>query len=218
MVGAVTGTGSSISSISSSGSSSAALEAQLSAKQAELAEAKTDEDKDTINEEISKLKSQISALKTTEKQETSQPQKTTAANGNRATVDVTSAEKSAPESRVPSEVMDILMKMRPGGGTDETGDTGPRDPSELYSDMDADDDGKVTKDEFVAASADRMSSEDAGRMFDALDSEQGGSMTEEQFTAGMKPPSGGRPPMGPSPEGMGPPAENQQQPIDKTSG
>jgi hypothetical protein len=221
MVGAVTGTTSSLSSVSSSSSGSAALESQLAAKQAELADAKTEEDKTKINEEIAKIKSQLSALKTTEKQDSGQQQKTAAANGNRATVGVTSAEKSAPESKVPSEVMDVLMKMRPGGGSgdaDKTDNAGPPDFSKLYSDMDSDDDGTVTKTEFVSASADRMSAEDAGKLFDALDSEKSGSISEDQFTSGLTPPAGGRPPIGPPPEGMTPPNQAAQQSSGRTTG
>jgi len=218
MVGAVTGTTSYLSSVSSSSSGSAALESQLAAKQAELAEAKSEDDKTKINEEISKIKSQISALKTTEKQDTGQQQKTAAANGNRATVGVTSAEKSAPESRVPSVVMAVLMTMRPGGGTAEADTAGPRDLSKLYAEIDADDDGKVSKNEFVSASAEHMSAEHAGNLFDAIDSEKSGSITQDQFTAGMKPPAGGRPPMGPPPEGMMPANQAAQQSTSRTTG
>lgn len=205
MVGTVTSTTSSLASISSTKSNgSAALEAQLAAKQAELAEAKTDEDKKEINTEISKLKSQISALKATEKQDTSQASKAAAKSGSSVTVGVTSAEKAAPESKVPGAVMDVLMKMRPGGGTSGADDEGERDLSKLYSDMDADDDGKLSKSEFVTASANRMGADDAGKLFDAMDSAKTGSVTEDQFATGMKPPAGGRPPMGPPPEGFDP--------------
>ncbi len=218
MVGAVTSTSSSITSVSSSSSGSAALEAQLAAKQAELAEAKSEDDKTRINEEISKIKSQLTALKATEKQETAQQQKTGATGGNRMTVGVTSADKSAPESKVASGVMDVLMKMRPAGGTAESETAGPRDPSKLYSEMDTDDDGLLTKDEFVSASADRMSAEDAGKLFDVLDSEKAGSITEDQFKSGLTPPDGGRPPMGMRPDGMMPPNQMAEQTVETTGG
>lgn len=219
MVGAVTGTTSSISAVSSSGGNAgAALEAQLAAKQSELAEAKTDDDKKKINDEISKIKSQIAALKATEKQDTSQATQTAKANAkgsHAATVGVTSAEKAAPESKVPGAVMDVLMKMRPGGGAAGADGEGPRDLSKLYSDMDADDDGKLSKTEFVTASANRMSADDAGTLFDAMDSAKTGSITEDQFAAGLKPPAGGRP-MGPPPEGFGPANANGWQAADTT--
>lgn len=202
MVGAVTSASNSISSVSSSSKSgSAAIEAQLSAKRAELAEAKTEEDKTKINNEISKLTAQLSALKATEKQDATQTQKALPRRGEGTTVNVTSAEKAAPESKVPSAVMDVLMKMRPSGGVAESDEEGPRDLSTLYSDMDADDDGKVTKNEFVSASADHMSEDDASELFAAIDSQNTGSITEEQLAAKM-PPAGG-PPMGPPPEMAG---------------
>lgn len=203
MVGAVTGTTSSVSSVSSSSKSgSAALEAQLAAKRAELAEAKTDEDKSKINEEISKLKSQLTALKTSEKQDATQTQKAALPRrGEAATVNVTSAEKAAPEAKVPSAVMDVLMKMRPSGGTEDAEHDSPPDLSKLYSDMDSDDDGKVTKNEFVSANANRMSEDDASKLFASIDSENSGSITEDQLAASM--PRPGDHPMGPPPEGAG---------------
>ena len=218
MVGAITGTTSSVSSVaSSSKSASAALEAELASKQAELAEAKTDEDKKTINDEISKIKSQISALKATEKQDASQAAKATAKSGNTATVGVTSAEKAAPESRVPGAVMDVLMKMRPGGGPSGPDGEDKPDLSKLYSDMDADDDGKLSKTEFVAANGNRMSTDDAGKLFDAMDTGKTGSITQDQFTAAVKPAEDGRPPMGPPPGGFNPLDAANQQPATSTT-
>jgi hypothetical protein len=98
--------------------------------------------------------------------------------------------------------MDVLMKMRPGGGTSGADGEEKPDLSKLYSDMDADEDGKLSKSEFVTANANRMSADNASKLFDKMDSAKTGSVTEDQFAAGMKPPAGGRPPMGPPPEGF----------------
>ena len=62
---------------------------------------------------------------------------------------------------------------------------GGRPPAdEIFSKIDADGDGVVTKDEFVAARPDDVSEEQAAAFFDRLDSEDSGSITLEQFEAG----------------------------------
>lgn len=219
MVGAVTNSStSSISSVASSSSGSAAVEAQLAAKQAELAEAKTDDEKTKINSEISKLKAQLSALQATEKQGAAQEQKAAAKSGSASpTVSVTAADKASPESKVPGAVMDVLMKMRPNGGEADLDKQEHPDLSKLYDDMDSDDDGKVTKNEFVSANADRMGADNASKLFAAIDSENTGSISEDQLAASMPKPGDHDRPVGPPPGGVPPQGQAGQQPKTSTT-
>ena len=67
----------------------------------------------------------------------------------------------------------------------------PPDPSELFAQLDADEDGSVTREEFLAGRPDDVSEEQANALFDKIAGEDGESVTEEQFVAGMQPPSMG---------------------------
>jgi hypothetical protein len=202
-----------ISSAASSNSEAASLKAELAARQSELAQAKTDDEKSKINAEITNLKAEIAALKTTDQQDTS---RATAKNGAGKTnmAQMTSADKAAPESKISDSAMDVLMRLGPQGGMMPPGGRnaagGPPDISQIYADMDSDSDGKVTKDEFVAGSADHMSEDRASKLFASIDSQNTGSITEEQFAKSvMHGPEGGRP-MGPPPGGIGAFQANQQ--------
>lgn len=94
--------------------------------------------------------------------------------------------------------MDVLMLMRPpgqGAAPDEAPDF-----SKLYADLDTDDDGSLSKTEFVAGSEGHLGEEEASALFDTMDSESTGALTEEQFTEGMlEAGPKGPPPMGPPP-------------------
>lgn len=216
MTGAVSSTSTlstTISSAASSKSEAASLKAELAAKQSELAQAKTDDEKSKINAEITKLKAEIAALKATDQQDTSEASAKNDAS-KKTSAQVTSAGKAAPESKVSDSAMDVLMRLGPQGGMMPPGGRnaagGPPDISQIYTDMDSDSDGKVTKDEFVSGSADHMSEDRASQIFASIDSQNTGSITEEQFAKSMMHgPEGGRP-MGPPPGGMGPFQASQQ--------
>jgi hypothetical protein len=216
MVGTISTTTSAttVLSTATSGSQEATLKAQLASKQNELAQAKTDEDKATLNAEIAKLKAQISALQTTSKQQTDQSadaghKRPDFRNGDAG--DYSSADKSAPEGKMKGPAMDVMMRMGQQGGMMPPGGghngPGPQDISQMYTDMDTDSDGKVTKDEFVSNADGHMSEEDASKIYASIDTEGTGSITEDQFAASLK---SHRPHGGHGPDDMGPPPFDAQ--------
>ena len=97
----------------------------------------------------------------------------------------------------------------PGGRRDAGGQKGP-DAAKLFSKLDSDADGKMTRDEFVAGRPDNVSTEDAGKLYDKIAEKSGGDgssgLSQEQFATGLQnagPPSGGGAPSGPPPAGAG---------------
>lgn len=214
MVGAISNsTTSSISTVtpssSGSGSQLAALKAQLAAKQAELDQATTDDEKATLNSAITALKAQIAAAQSADKQSGQQ-----AAKSNDNSGQPRWQESRPPEGNVSSQVMNVLMQLSQGGMMPPDGGMqGAERPSasELYADMDADGDGSVTKDEFIAGRPEHASEEEATAFYNSIDTEGTGSITEEQFAESMEErQDAGRPPMGP-PGGMGPTDGDLQQ-------
>lgn len=108
------------------------------------------------------------------------------------------------QSLLSGDAMAVLMLMSQQGGMPFGGDTqgaGNGQPSiaDIYADMDADGDGKVTEAEFVAARPDDVSEDGAKGLFASIDTEGSGSITEEQFADSIKRhggPQGGPPPGG----------------------
>jgi membrane protein involved in colicin uptake len=193
------------------------LNSELTAKQAELAQTKSDEDKAKINAEITKLKAAIAALKTTDNQDSAQSTsnaKKAENSKNASKAQMTAADKAAPESKVSGSAMDVLMRLGPQGGMmppgGRNGAGGPPNISQIYADMDSDSNGKVTKDEFVADAKDHMSEDQAGKIFASIDSQNTGSITEDKFAKSLMR-DHGHPPMGQRPEGMGFGPNGQQQ-------
>ncbi|CUW40726.1 Suppressor protein SRP40 [Magnetospirillum sp. XM-1] len=97
----------------------------------------------------------------------------------------------------------------PGGSQGAGGQGGP-DAAELFSKLDSDGDGTVTRDEFVAGRPDKVSEEDAGKFYDKIAENSGGDgakgLSQEQFATGLQnagPPAGGGAPSGPPPAGGG---------------
>lgn len=106
-----------------------------------------------------------------------------------------SATSEAPESKLSSAAVDVLMLMnsRSGGAMPSSGG---EDISEIFDTLDADQDGKLSEAEFLAGKPEDMSEDQASAMFDALDTESTGSITEEQLAEGMQPPADAPPMMG----------------------
>jgi Ca2+-binding EF-hand superfamily protein len=64
--------------------------------------------------------------------------------------------------------------------------------SDIFNQIDSDQDGKVTKNEFVEGRPDFLSESDAANLFSQIDKEGTGSVTQEQFSANKpQPPFGG---------------------------
>ncbi|MBP1851186.1 hypothetical protein [Rhizobium halophytocola] len=174
------------SSTSGSGTSLAQLKSQLAAKQAELSKAETDADKEAISKEITTLKASItkaeaSAGDSGTQQSVSSPG---AADGGK-TVAVTSADRAAPAARLSSGASEVLMQMRPGGAKPPQGGEEP-DFSTLYSELDSDQDGRLTKAEFAAGAKAEGDADYASALFDALDSDGTGGLSLDQFTEGLR--------------------------------
>ena len=77
--------------------------------------------------------------------------------------------------------------------------------SEMYDKMDADGDGSVTQEEFVAARPDDVTEEMATNLYNSFDTDESGSLTESEFETSMNqapppPPPGGGGGMGSSTE------------------
>lgn len=103
------------------------------------------------------------------------------------------------------------MQAGPGGHARRAGP----DISELFSKLDSDGDGNLTKDEFLAGAPDGVDSEMAANMWDSL---SGGSdsVSSDQFAEAMKangPPPGGMPPGG-MPPGMQQTSEGDSETTD----
>jgi Ca2+-binding EF-hand superfamily protein len=84
---------------------------------------------------------------------------------------------------------------------------GPPDPSKLFSKLDADGDGNVTREEFVAGRPDHVSEKEAGKLFDKLDKEGSGSLSQSQFETALK--EAGPPPPPPGMAAGAPPADGK---------
>lgn len=187
---------------SSVSTETAALKTELATKQAELAEATTDDDKAELNDEITALKAEIAAAKTAEKQSS---QQASVAKGRPDANGMRGWEGSKPpEGKVSGEVMSVLMQLSQQGMIPPDSEMHGADrpsTSERYAEMDSDDNGAVTKDEFTAGRPEHASEEQATSFFNAIDTKGTGSITEEQFTTAMEAREGERGPGG----HMGPP-------------
>lgn len=89
----------------------------------------------------------------------------------------------------------------------DAGKTAMLSTSEMYDKMDADGDGSVTQEEFVAARPDDVTEEMAANLYNSFDTDTSGSLTESEFETAMKqapppppPPPGGGGGMGSSTE------------------
>jgi Ca2+-binding EF-hand superfamily protein len=109
-----------------------------------------------------------------------------AAKSNRSQDPTVSSDNAATgaQSQLQSSMISMLLQ---SSATQTEGET-PRDARDLFSAIDADGDGKITQDEFVAARPEDMSEEEATTRFGELDSEGAGFLTEETFAAGMPQP------------------------------
>lgn len=110
-------------------------------------------------------------------------------------------------SQVAGGVMAMLLA-NAGGEAEAQADDRPS-AADLFAKIDADQDGKVTEAEFVAARPEDMSKEDATALFAELDGEGTGSLTQSQFVDAMEQlrPEGPPPP---------PPTDDQSDDDDDT--
>jgi Ca2+-binding EF-hand superfamily protein len=89
------------------------------------------------------------------------------------------------QSQVQSSMISMLLQVSSSGQTE--GESA-RDARDLFSAIDADGDGKITQDEFVAARPKELSEEEAVARFAELDEEQTGFLTEDAFAAAFEQP------------------------------
>lgn len=90
----------------------------------------------------------------------------------------------------------------PGGFGSMEGSSGSNGQSlsDLFSKIDMDGDGSVSKEEFISNRPDDVSEEQATNMWESLDTESTGSLDQEQFVTAMQ---NQKPPQGPPPEDFG---------------
>ncbi len=89
------------------------------------------------------------------------------------------------QSQVQSSMISMLLQV--SSSAQAEGEK-PRDARDLFSAIDADGDGKITQDEFVAARPKELSEEEATARFAELDEEQTGFLTEDAFAAAFEQP------------------------------
>jgi Ca2+-binding EF-hand superfamily protein len=88
----------------------------------------------------------------------------------------------------------VLIQAQSDQGADGGRAQGPPDASQMFSELDVDGDGSVTREEFLAGRPDDVSESQASAFFDKLAGADAASLTEEQLAAGLEqagpPPSG----------------------------
>ena len=99
-------------------------------------------------------------------------------------------------SNLSDEIMAILTQLAQSAQT-ESGAQANQTPEDLFTTLDTDKNGAVSKKEFIAGRPEGINEEQAGALFSQLDSKGTGSISEEDFTAFAKnAPNGGKPPQG----------------------
>lgn len=99
-----------------------------------------------------------------------------AANSNTRTQDPTVESENAASSVASQLTGDMVAMML------SRGDMAPPSDEDMFTNMDTDEDGKVTEAEFVSARPEEVSEEDAAALFASFDEEGTGSLTEAQLT------------------------------------
>ena len=85
----------------------------------------------------------------------------------------------------------MLQVQEQTGGGPRGGHGGP-DPAEMFSKLDADGDGTVSQEEFLAGKPDDVTDEQASQLWEQISGGNSGGVTQEQFVQGMasaKPPA-----------------------------
>lgn len=101
-------------------------------------------------------------------------------------------EHGRPEGTTSSRAMSAVMELHRGGGHDRHGEAEgadgaqPASLADIYKDMDIDNNGSVSKAEFLAARPGDMSEARAASAYDKIDTQNAGSITEQQFEAAVK--------------------------------
>ncbi len=111
----------------------------------------------------------------------------------------------------PQMLLQLLEALQQAAGTSSSSTTAQSDPTsklqELFSKLDANGDGSLTKDEFVAGRPDGVSETDAASLFDKIDTANAGTVTSDEFVTGMAnampPRMAGGPPPPPPPDSDG---------------
>lgn len=88
---------------------------------------------------------------------------------------------SGAQSQLRGSMISMLLQL----SSVEAENEGARDARDLFSAIDADGDGRITQEEFVAARPEEISEDDAIARFEELDAEKSGFLTEDAFAAGF---------------------------------
>lgn len=82
---------------------------------------------------------------------------------------------------------ELLAALQNGSASGTQGSQGmsPPDPTEMFSKLDTDSDGKVSRDEFVAGRPSDASESQSSSFFDKISGDNGDSLTQDQFVTGF---------------------------------
>ena len=101
---------------------------------------------------------------------------------------LTASDLASGFQQLAAEIQSALIQLQTASGQ-QSGPGGRRpDPSELFSTLDTDGDGSVSREEFVAGRPDDVTEGQANQLFDRIAGEDSDSVTEDEFVAGMMPP------------------------------
>ncbi|MDG4719838.1 MULTISPECIES: EF-hand domain-containing protein [Thalassospira] len=109
--------------------------------------------------------------------------------------DLTS-QSEAITGQLSDSIMSMLLELQETSTT--TDGNSSFDAQRLFSDMDTDGDGTLTKDEFMAAAPDDVTSEMSENLWNVMAGSEAESISEDDYLASMMPPSGAMPASGDS--------------------
>ncbi|WP_430474435.1 hypothetical protein ACQ0MK_00965 [Thalassospira lucentensis] len=101
------------------------------------------------------------------------------------------SQSEAVTGQLSNSIMSMLLELQETSTT--TDGNSSFDAQLLFSDMDTDDDGTLTKDEFMAAAPEDVTEEMPENLWDVMAGSDAESISEDDFVASMKPPTGAMP-------------------------
>lgn len=104
--------------------------------------------------------------------------------GDSSSVSSNSSATSA-SSTDPGVLLDQLLAVLQNGTQSNAAGGSPPDASQMFSSLDTDGDGSVSKDEFVKGKPGNVSTDQASAFFDKISNGNGDSLTKDQFTSGL---------------------------------
>ncbi|MBX2829848.1 MAG: EF-hand domain-containing protein [Rhodospirillales bacterium] len=110
---------------------------------------------------------------------------------NSDTLSELTSQSEAVTGQLSNSIMSMLLELQETSTTTD-GSTG-FDAQQLFSDMDTDGDGTLTKDEFMAAAPDDVTEEMSENLWNVMAGSDAESISEDDYLASMTPPTGAMP-------------------------